>query len=167
MALTVEDGSIVAGADSYVTLAEYQAYGADRGWTLGDDDAADEIVLRRGFDGINRLWDYRGIQVDDEAQAGEWPRYIEYDRFEYETPPDGIPPKVKQAQMELAHVIQGGVDPFATVTGVVASTRAKAGPVETETTYQGGKSTPRLVAIEGLLRPYLAVGYGQARAVRG
>lgn len=156
MSLTVEDGTVVSGADSYVTLSAYQAYGAALGWALGDTDAADEINLRRAFQTVNRQWSYLGVKAD-EGQAGEFPRYI----AESNTNSDEIPQEVMDAQCELAFLIQGGLDPFATVSGVVASTKAKAGPVETETTYLGGLSTSRIVAVEGLLRPYLASGRGQ------
>lgn len=167
MVLTVETGSIVAGADSYVTLAVFEAYATSRGWTVADTDAANEVNLRRAFDVLNRKYAYRGEKVDEGAQIGAWPRYIVKSRWEYVTPANDIPQAVKDAQCELAHLIQGGLDPFATVAGVVLSERSKAGPVEVETTYTGGLSTPRIVAVEGLLAPFLASGRGQAAMVRG
>lgn len=165
MALTVEDGSIVAGADSYVTLDTYQAYAIARGWATGTE-TEDEINLRRAFDIINRNWRYRGEAVDYDNQVGAFPRYIVKSRWEYVTPADEIPQRVKDAQCELAYLVKGGLDPFETISGVVGTTRAKAGPVETETTYLGGLSKPRIVAVEGLLAPFLLAGYGQVRAVR-
>ena len=39
MALVVEDGSIVTGANTYVTVAEFKAWADDRGITYGDDAA--------------------------------------------------------------------------------------------------------------------------------
>lgn len=163
MALIVETGAVVANADSYVTLAAYQAYGAARGWTLGADDAADEVNLRRGYDTLNRNWTYIGYEVDVIDQTGAFPRYISTGRYETEIPADSIPKDVQDAQCELAYLIQGGADPFATYEGAVA--RAKAGPVEVE--YVGGKTKPRFTAVEGLLRRYLEVGAGQANMVRG
>lgn len=166
MALTVENGTIVDGADSYVTLAFYQAYGAARGWTLSGTDAGDEINLRRGYDVLNRRWSFRGEQVDEYRQTGEFPRYIVKDRFEYVTPADEVPVKVKEAQCELAYLIQQGTDPLATITTSKTMERKKVGPIETEVeTVPTG--TPRLVAVEGLLRPYLKAGAGQVALVRG
>lgn len=161
MALTVETGAIVTGADSYVTLAVYQAYGAARGWTLGASDPADEVNLRRAFDTLNRRWEYRGEPVDEDTQVGAWPRYIVKDRWEYVTPANEIPQRIKDAQCELAYLIQGGLDPFATITGNV--TRVKVGPIERE---QTGTSKARIVAVEGLLRPFLVAGAGQVGMTR-
>lgn len=154
--LVIEDGSIVAGADSYVTVLEYQTYAAARGWVTGEDDAADEVVLRRAFDAINRNWQYRGATMAAD-QAGAWPRTIEA----------GIPQRVKYAQSEMAHLIQGGADPMATITGTASRVKAKAGPVETETEYLGGLASARYTAVDGLLRPYLLAGAGQIQLMRG
>lgn len=155
MAIIVEDGTIVAGADSYVTLAAYQAYGAARGWTLADSDPADEISLRRAFDGINRNWTYRGV-ADSADQPGAWPRSIA----------EGIPQRVKDAQCELAYQVQGGLDVFATITTSKTMERKKVGPIETEVeTLPTGK--PRVEAVTTLLRPYLSAGAGQVQLVRG
>lgn len=155
MSLTVETDDIVANADSYVTLDAYQAYGAARGWTLGDDDAADEINLRRAFDGINRNWTYRGVP-NDADQVGAWPRSIA----------EGIPQRVKDAQCELAYQIQGGLNVFATIGSSTTASMIKVGPItiEDETLPT---SKPRVVAVDGLLRPYLAAGTGQIKMVRG
>lgn len=155
MSLTIEDGTIVASADSYVALDAYQAYGAARGWTLGDSDAADEINLRRAFDTINRKWVYRGLPIDAD-QVGAWPRSIA----------EGIPQKIKDAQCELAYLIQGGLDVFATIETSGTRDMTKIGPITLdEDTLPTGK--PRVVAVEGLLRPFLGAGAGQIALARG
>jgi len=156
MALIIEDGTgTVASADSYVTLAEYQAYGSARGWTLGSDETADEINLRRAFDGINRNWTYRGTPLDA-YQPGAWPRSIS----------EGIPQRIKDAQSELAYQVQGGLDLFATIEGSTTSEMIKVGPITIdEETLPTGKA--RVMSVEGLLRPYLAAGAGQTLMVRG
>ena len=166
MTLTVEDGTIVADADSYVTLDAYQAYGAARGWTLGDTDAADEINLRRAFDAINRNWQYRGEPVNELVQVGAWPRYIIRDRFEYVVPADDIPQKVMDAQCEMAYLIQGGADPMATFDGAIKSESKGVGPLSKSTEYLGGKGRARYIAANVLLRDYVIAGGGQARMVR-
>ena len=155
MALTVEDGTGIAAADSYVALAAYQAYGAARGWALGANDAADEVNLRRAFDGINRLWDYLGETETDE-QAGAFPRTLW----------TGIPKRVKDAQCELAYLVQGGLDLFPTIAAATTGETTKIGPITlSETTLPAGKD--RILAVEGLLRPYLGAGPGQVRVMRG
>jgi hypothetical protein len=158
MTLTVEDGSVVANADSYVTLAAYQSYGTARGWTLRDTDAEDEIDLRRAFDTINRNWAYLGTRTSASTQVGAWPRYIVG-----LSASDEIPTDIKNAQMELAYQIKGGLDPFETFDGTIKS--AGAGPARVE--YLGGSGRPSITAVNGLLRPYLAYGSGQAPVSRG
>lgn len=153
-------------ADSYGTLAEYQAYGTSMGWTLSGDDAADEVNLRRAAVVIDRQYSFRGYQ-QYETQARDWPRLdVGYVDGWY-VDADTIPTDVKNAQFELAYLIQGGLDPFATINGAVKMTRAKAGPVETETEYAGSLGVPRIVAVEGLLGPYLSAGRGQVKLMRG
>lgn len=155
-----------ASADSYGTLAAYQAYGAARGWALGATDAADEINLRRAVQAIDRQYSFVGY-AQYQTQALDWPRVTTVYVDGWPIDPDSIPQDVVYAQFELAYLLQGGLDPFATVTGVVSASRKKVGPIETETEYTGGLSTPRLVAVEGLLAPYLVAGRGQARMMRG
>jgi hypothetical protein len=100
---------------------------------------------------------------DTEEQSLSWPR----EKVGYV---DGwwvdngiVPQAIKDAQCELAYLVQGGLDPLATIKGVVKS--AGAGPARVE--FLGGQGKPRLVAIEGLLRPYLSAGPGQAKLMRG
>ncbi|WP_321832613.1 DnaT-like ssDNA-binding protein [Thalassovita sp.] len=156
MPLTVETGAVVAEADSYVTLDAYRSYGAARGWTIGSDEAADEANLRRAFDGINRLWTYLGEELSSD-QEGAFPR----DAW------SGIPRKVQHAQCELAHLIQEGLDPFATIGANTTKETVKVGPIS----IGGGESLPvgrpRLVAVEGLLASFLAAGTCQMKVQRG
>ena len=153
-----------AASDSYATSAEYTARAAALGWTL---DAGAESDLRMACNAMDALWlsgalGYRQYQT----QAREFPRIITDLVQGWPVNPDTIPQAVKDAQMELAYLIQGGADPFATIDGIVAAKRVKAGPVESETTYQGGKGLPRYTGVAALLRPYLAAGAGQARLMR-
>ncbi|MBU4707835.1 DnaT-like ssDNA-binding protein, partial [Salmonella enterica] len=46
MALVVEDGSIVAGADSYLSLEDARALAAKYGYALPADDTEAEAALR-------------------------------------------------------------------------------------------------------------------------
>ena len=163
MALTTTIGG--ASSDSYATLAAYQAYGATMGWTMGATDAADEINLRRAAVYLDRNYSFVGIR-QYQTQALAWPRLVGGLVNDWPVDPDTIPQAIKDAQMELAYLIQGGLDPFATITGSVGRKKVKAGPVETETEYLGGLAKPRLVAVEGLLGPFLAAGQGQQRLSR-
>jgi hypothetical protein len=66
----------------------------------------------------------------------------------------------------MAYLIQGGLDPFATIESNNTSESIKVGPI----TIAGDTlptGTPRVVAIEGLLNGYIIGGVGQVKLVRG
>lgn len=176
MVLIVENATPVEGADSYVTLAAYQAYGAALGWTLGADDNADEINLRRAYQGINRNWTYIGFALTSD-QTGAFPRTLRtgifplrtfrnYGETRHQPDLEGIPQNVKDAQIELAFKVQGGLDLFATVSSRTTSETIKVGGI---TLSEDKLPTVRdsVVAVTSILRPYLAAGTGQVSLVRG
>lgn len=71
MALVVEDGSVVTGANTYVTVAEFKAWADDRGITYGDD-AAISADIYRAMDYFERL-QFIGNKAN-ENQPLQWPR---------------------------------------------------------------------------------------------
>jgi hypothetical protein len=71
MALVVEDGTLVSGADSYVTLAEFKAWADKRGVTYGTDSVVTQQIYR-AMDYIESL-NFIG-EKSDENQALQWPR---------------------------------------------------------------------------------------------
>lgn len=80
MALTIEDGSGVSGADSFATVAEYEAFVLDY---FGETVTGDEAALRRAFVVMSGLpW-----------KSGVWPTFCET-----------IPAAVKNAQAAIARV---------------------------------------------------------------
>jgi len=165
MALTTTVGG--ASSDSYATLADYTARATALGWTLAGTDAANEINLRKATVYLDANYVWVGTRVAS-TQALDWPRISNVLVDGYVIDSDTIPQAVKDAQMELAYLIQGGLNPFATVTnGAVGRKRSKAGPVETETEYATTRETPRIVAIEGLLAPYGRRLASAAAMVRG
>ena len=155
-----------ASADSYGTLAEYLAYVDDQGLTASGCDKEDEQDLRKATVILDRDNEYKGLR-QYKVQIREFPRVWMGLINGYEIDPDTIPLDIKHAQFELAVLLRGGLNPHATIEGAVKIERVKAGPVESETEYAGSLGRPRLVALEGLLRPYLIAGHGQQRLVRG
>lgn len=154
-----------ADADSYGTLAEYTAYAAAQGWTLADTADANEVHLRRAAVYLDRKHKFIGMK-QYQFQALSWPRLVRDLVDDWPIDPDKIPTDIKHAQFEAAYLLQGGLDPFATIETSKTMERKKVGPIETEVqTVPTG--TPRLVAVEGLLRPYLKAGAGQVVLVRG
>lgn len=139
MALNATPGA--ADADSYVTVAEYQAYAAAMGFVLIGDATTQEPQLRRARVAIDTGYDWIGSPATT-TQALHFPETDETD----------IPQAVKDAQCELAHLIQGGADPLASIEGgAVKRTREKIGPLEEEIEYSAALAQPVYVAVDRLL----------------
>lgn len=110
MALVIEDGTQVVGANSYVTSAEIETYADARGVTLTADP---EILATKAMDYIEAQA-YIGVKVSS-TQALQWPRTGAYvDGFEITN--TTIPNELKTAQMATALSIDAGADPLSAVT---------------------------------------------------
>lgn len=100
MALIIEDGTIVADANSYVTVAEIQAFASLRGLTLPATDAEVEILAIKAMDYLLSLEDhYQGFRVNSE-QPVSFPRESVYIYGFYIG--QVIPKQLKLAQSQLA-----------------------------------------------------------------
>lgn len=160
MALIVEDGSGILGADSYSTLEEARAYALSRGLVLPELDTLAEVQLRVAFDYIESLGSRYTGQRTLAAQITQWPRkYVYIDCAELD--PAIVPLAVKQAQVHLAAAIQSGVNLFAVSDGSAAIVREKVGEIETEYKVSAGSSSAtyaRVIAADRLLSPLLRDG---------
>jgi len=97
MAIVVENGTLVSGANSYVTIDEFQAWADARGIDYGTDYTISQQLFR-AHDYFESL-DFKGLKAD-ENQAMQWPRdqvYIDG----YAVDADEIPKEVKLAIYEL------------------------------------------------------------------
>lgn len=146
MAFTTEDGTIVAGANSYVTVAYADTYHDDRGntsWT--GTDAVKQAALIKATDYVDQNYDFNGY-IYDEDQALNWPRSI----FNADT--DEIPDKLQQAVCMLAlEALSEDLNP--TLGRNVK--REKVDVIEVE--YQDGASMSKTrPAIYGLLKDYVS-----------
>ena len=162
-----------ASSDSYGTLADYESYvvaNIDANFNGHGHDGAHEMHLRRAAQYLDRNFGFIGVKQYRE-QSMSWPRLTDKLVSGWPIDPDTVPQSIINAQFEAAYSFEfDGIDPFATLTdGAVRATRAKAGPVETQTEYALPRQTPRIVAIEGLLRDYVFGGgnSGQVRMGRG
>jgi hypothetical protein len=119
MALTVEDGSVVAGADSYVSLTYASTYFVNRlqlsdgvatdVWDAVDDDIK-EASLRYATQYVDKRFDWNGSMADADDQELSWPRYNAYDEWRGITiDGDVVPTRIKDAVCELAMVHAGEV----------------------------------------------------------
>lgn len=128
MALEIEDGSGKSNSVSYVSATDLDIYATARGVTLAAADAtAKEQLLIKAMDYIESL-NFKGSKYT-EAQALQWPRaYVTLDC--YNVAVDTIPQLLKDAQMENAIGIDGGVNPLANAPRTTI--KEKVGDIEVE-----------------------------------
>lgn len=162
MAIVVEDGSIVSGANSYATEAELQAYADARGITVAGQ--TDEDLLK--------AMDYLETQPfigrkSTQAQPLQWPRTgVIIDGYSYEA--SNLPAELKEALLVIAISIDQGLDPLANLAPPVKRKRVKAGSVESETEYQDGAASRALsVSIGRALKKLIRSGGSQLSVMRG
>lgn len=155
-AVVVEDGSIVTGANSYVTVAEMEQFADDRDYIWVGDHV--DTFLFRAMDWIEAQ-QYQGSIVSA-AQPLMWPRKNVYYRG-FKVEQDVIPDLLKKAQMTLAMEINRGFDPLAVIPQGVK--REKVDVLEVE--YQDGTSTFAIRSVNTILRPLLMGGLYSAQRV--
>lgn len=147
MALIIEDGTNVANADSYVTVAELQAYAITYGVTLNAGD--EEMNLLKAMQYMESL-DYNGLRSYSDSSL-KMPRsgiYIDG----YEVASTSIHKFLKSAQILAAVEYNSGNDLLATIDREII--REKIGPLETE--YKpSSMSTEYYTAIQAYLAPFL------------
>lgn len=149
MALIIEDGTIVAGADSFVEASELVTYAANYGLTIPATEAAQEILLRRAYLQMTAL-SWKG-EIVSAVQTGAWPRMNVYIGAgsgliwnrpstivnDFIVPANTIPLAIKNGQMALAaEIYADDTTPAESKQGAI--TREKVGPLETE--YAEAKS---------------------------
>ena len=88
--LIIEDGSGVANADSYISLADARTLAANYGIKLPDDDADAEVKLRQGYLLINTLESQLQGSRTHYDQTGAFPRIGVYSNCK-EVASDSIP----------------------------------------------------------------------------
>jgi len=163
MALTVEDGSIVDGADSFVTLADFVAFAAGRGVVIEDEEAAEVHLRKAAFFLVTKEGCFDGRRVSPD-QTLPYPRAGAV-LYGFEIASTAIPDIVKQAQMEYALAAVGGVELFPNETGAFVR-REKVGPLETEYWGQDGPNARVIVPAADALIDVLCGNAGFLTLVR-
>jgi len=151
--IKVEDGTLVDGANSYVSLSDAETYAIDRGlWeensTSGSDlEKTRQIALIRATDWLNSL-DWKGIPVNDREMA--WPREGVFVHSK-EMASNVVPSSVKTACIEACVAITNGTDFFEEheYAGKVTSRSVTVGPITESYSYGAGGASivPRRDAI--------------------
>lgn len=155
MTLIIETGAGVAGANSYVTLAEARTYASARGVTLTDFDDVLERYLILAVDYLEaQRENFKGTKTDA-TYALQWPRYgVILDGVELAS--NVIPVELKNAQIQIAMAANEGIDLMPTATGDAFITAEKVGPLETRYSQRLNTSgVPIVRKLEAVLEPLL------------
>jgi len=153
MTLIIEDGSQVPNANSYVTDAEYTAYAALRGLTVGVDAPTREIELLLSMDFIESHRSiFKGLRVSKD-QSLQWPRSAVWvDSFPVNA--DEIPDELKNAQIEAGIAVAGKIELLRTENNQNLK-REKVDVIEREFHNGGSWQTVRLDRVNIYLKPIL------------
>ncbi|NHZ94556.1 DnaT-like ssDNA-binding protein [Massilia sp. CCM 8734] len=171
MALIVEDGSGLAGAESYASVAAADARCSSLGvasWAALAE-AAKEIALRKAtifMAAYRTRWAGRRVY---RHQALDWPRYdVMVDKFLIAS--TIVPAEVVAACIDLSVRSGNGEDLMPDLdTGSNVLKRTKVGPLEDEYFQNTVDARERFTAVDTLLTPYFgtAGGSNSIRLVRG
>ena len=168
IALVIEDGSIVANANSYATYDEIVDYAEARGVTLAQGSPVDEtMVVIQAINAMDYLealkYRYIGERVSPSEQRLAWPRKNAYAEGCYLLPSDEIPADLVKAQCQLCIEISRGVSLLPTSNTSAFVVREKVGPLETEysaAVQQAMGSLPVMPAVDALLQGLLNAATG-------
>lgn len=116
MALTVEDGSVVSGAESYLSVADADTYFTNHGspsdWT-GATTAAKEAALRYATRWLDQNFTWKS-NIYSTSQVLDWPRIAFYDDDDRTIGGvNNMPQELLDAtaEMALAHIQESLVEP--------------------------------------------------------
>lgn len=168
MPLVIENGSLVANANSYVSVADARAYAEARASTLPEENADVEAALFVAMDYLESLRaEFQGYKVSPGVQALQWPRTgVQIDGWDF--PIDAIPNELKFAQIQLAIESASGTDLMPTGDGREVI-RKKVDVLETEwAPGSGGAAQPVFIKVRAFLAPLLqSGGWGRMKVTRG
>lgn len=149
--IIVEDGSIVANANSYVSVADLTTYGTDRGVTISA--ANPEDLLIEAMDYIEAL-DFIGLQYTED-QALSWPRSGAVKKKLWQYDVNEIPQDLIDGLCETALAIDAGNSPIQDVDRTTI--KEKVGDIEVE--YKSSSASNTIVKkINTKLKDLLAAG---------
>lgn len=151
MALIVEDGTLVAGANSYASLALIKAFALARGVTLGPDDAI-ETMSTLAIDYLEgKRNEYQGNKIDA-SQELQFPR-IGVIVDDFEIPYNSIPKAIVNAQCQLIIEQSLGINIMPTQTDAAIKSET-IGPIKTDYAVNPGAIVePHLTSVNMMLKP--------------
>jgi len=159
MSLIVETGAGLSTAQSYIIVADADAYflaRAETSWGLALT-AAKEAALVRGTAALDAMFIWSGVRYLS-TQALAWPRLDVYDSDGYQL--TGIPQRLKNANAEAALIELGSA-------GALAASLARGGMIKRKTVgpltteyYDGAPSGTTYPSIRNALRGIIPEGGG-------
>lgn len=180
MPLIVEDGTGKSDSESFVSVAEADAYHAslgNDGWELPNGDSATEEMkeqaLRRASRFISDSFKFKGYPTEGRTQNLAWPRFYVDDDEDYGIESNEIPREIKRATYEVA--LTELLTPGAMYPQLIESERVKmeqVGPLRVE--YLNSRTDayadrPTLTKVIDIISPLLLGGSRNAligKAVR-
>jgi hypothetical protein len=162
----VEDGSVVASANSYITVADADTYFGNYGdpatWSDASDDEKQE-ALRLASQYIDSEYgdSWQGARSDPD-QVLDWPRYLVYTREGWLVGSSTIPRRLKDAICELALRVLDGITLHEDIAndGTILKTEVKIGPITDKVEYVGGSSpTTQFPKVKQLIQEFLEIGF--------
>lgn len=144
MAFKAEDGTGIAGANSYISVATFVSFWADRGKDYSDTEA--ELItaaLVNATDYVELRWadKFVGRRASD-TQGLSWPRTRAYDRNGIEL--TGVPTALKNAISEYAkRALDADLAPDPTLDPNVRQKTETVGPISETTIYAGGPAVEK------------------------
>jgi len=176
MAIIVEDGTRVPGAEAFSSVATFKTQSDNFGYDYATfTDMQIEVSLRKGC--LYLKQDYRmrwkGVRTSA-TQAQDWPRagvstepvpYGAGYAARYVVPPDTVPAEVVSANIILAQKALSGTELFPD--GTQKAAQETIGPI-TVKYEQGSSQRMRFDAVEAMLAPFLSsLGGVNVGLVRG
>ena len=165
MALVIEDGTIVAGANSYVTVEEARAFALLRGVTLSAVDAEVEILVIEAMDYVEAKGSkFKGSKYTRD-QSLQWPRSgATVDGYTVLT--TEIPTDLTNAVSQL--VIDGQDETLQPTGAGQEILKEEVGPIKIEYAERGSSTvSARFNKAEAFLKPVLRGSFAQANVYRG
>lgn len=141
MALTIENGTNVAGADAYASVADCSAWAVNfYGQALTGSPADKEAAIRRAVAYMNGL-KWKGTRTFGRDQSLAWPRQDVTDCEGFSIASNAIPAEIIYAQHVLARVefqSPGSLAPSVSLGGVVKREKVDVIEVEYDTSRMQG-----------------------------
>lgn len=148
MALITEDGTGLVSAESYVSLADFDAFLVKRNLTTTSADAAKEAALREASSFIDQNYTFPLIPLRAN-QALAFPRSGTYQIEGRDIA--GLPTRLVEAVCTLANeALAGALEPIDD-SSQIKRVKEKVDVIETETEYAGQKGSRKFIVISRLM----------------